>query len=330
MGEVKYREIMYRDAIREALDEEMTRDENVILLGEDVGVIGGNFKTSVGLMEKYGEWRVKDTPISENSFVGLGVGAALAGLRPVVEIMFADFLGLSMDQIGNQAAKIRYMSGGQVRVPLTIRAPIGAGRSSAAQHSQSLHAWAAHVPGLIVALPSSGEEAKGLLKTAIRDDNPVVFFEHKMLYTEKFEVPEKEYVIPFGKANVVHEGDELTIVATSKMVLYAMNVAKELRKDGKRVEVIDLRTIVPLDKETIINSVKKTGKLLIIDEGHMSFGISGEIALSIMNDIFYFLDAPIMRIGTADVPLPFSPALEFPIIPDEKDIFTKVSEMLGY
>ncbi|MBZ4688605.1 MAG: hypothetical protein JG764_2238 [Clostridiales bacterium] len=323
------KEITYADAICEALDEEMAKDENVILLGEDVGIIGGNFKTSVGLRDKYGEWRVKDTPISENSFVGIGIGCAFTGLRPVVELMFADFLAISMDQVANQAAKLRYMSGGQVKVPLTIRMPIGGGRSSAAQHSQSLQAWVAHIPGLKVVLPSTAAEAKGLLKTAIADDNPVIFMEHKMEYNKKYLVPKEEYTIPFGQANIVHEGEDLTIAATSNLVIKSKEAAQELDKEGIKVEVIDLRTLVPLDKETIINSVKKTGRLLIVDEGYLNFGISGEIALSIMNDVFYYLDAPIMRLGTASVPLPFSPALEFSVIPDTKKIYGKVKEIVG-
>ena len=314
------REIMYRDAIQEALDQEMARDENVFVIGEDVGVIGGNFKCTVGLLEKYGDLRCKDSPISEAGIVGIGVGAALTGLRPVVELMFGDFIMIAMDQICNQAAKITYMSGGKARVPLVIRMPFGGGRSSAAQHSQSFHAWLAHCPGLKVVTPSTGAEAKGLLKTAIRDDNPVIFFEHKMLYTQKFDTPEDDYTIPFGKANIVNEGDHVTIAATSIMVLKALKAAKELAKQGIHAEVIDLRTIVPLDRETIIESVKKTGRLLIVDEGHESFGISGEIAISIMEEVFYYLDAPVLRLGTADVPLPFSPALEFPLIPDEKSI----------
>ena len=320
---------MYRDAINEAIDQEMARDKSVFVIGEDVGVIGGNFKCTVGLLEKYGDMRCKDSPISEAGIVGLGIGAALTGLRPVVELMFADFIMVAMDQICNQAAKITYMSGGQARVPLVIRTPFGGGRSSAAQHSQSFHAWVAHCPGLKVVTPSTGAEAKGLLKTAIRDDNPVMFFEHKMLYTKKFDTPEDDYTIPFGKANVVHEGDKITIAATSIMVIKALQVAQELKKQGISIEVIDLRTIVPLDKRTIIESVKKTGRLLIVDEGHESFGISGEIALSIMKDIFYFLDAPIIRLGTADVPLPFSPALEFPLIPDEAAIREAVLQIVN-
>lgn len=323
------REITYAQAITEALDEEMARDENVILLGEDVGIIGGNFKTSVGLYEKYGDWRVKDTPISENGFVGLGLGCAITGLRPVIELMFADFLALSMDQVANQAAKIRYMSGGQVKVPLTIRMPIGGGRSSAAQHSQSLQAWVAHIPGLKVVLPSTAAEAKGLLKTAIRDDNPVIFMEHKMEYNKKYQVPEEEILIPFGQANTVLTGSDLTIVATSNMVAKSLKAAEELIKDGVKAEVIDLRTLVPLDKDTMIESVKKTGRLLVVDEGYMNFGISGELALLVMQEAFYSLDAPVMRLGTAQVPVPFSPALEKAIVPEIQDIYAKAKELVG-
>lgn len=323
------RNIMYRDAIQEALDEEMARDKNVFMMGEDVGVQGGNFKVSVGLRDKYGDLRMKDTPISEAGFVGIGVGAAITGLRPVVELMFGDFIMVAMDQICNQAAKITYMSGGQVKVPITIRTAIGGGRSSAAQHSQTFHAWLAHCPGLKVVMPSTAAEAKGLLKTAIRDNNPVCFLEHKMVYTTKFDVPEGEYTIPFGVARKVTEGTQLTVVANSKMTLEAEKAIEKLKKDGYSIELIDLRTIVPLDKAAIIESVKKTGKLLIVDEGHMSFGISGEIAMSIMNECFYYLEAPIMRLGTGDVPLPFSPALEFPIIPDEKSIRAAILQMIG-
>jgi pyruvate dehydrogenase E1 component beta subunit len=321
--------IMYRDAIIEALDEEMQRDDGVFNMGEDVGLIGGNFKTTVGLMEKYGDLRCKDTPISEAGFVGLGVGAALRGLRPVVELMFGDFIMVAMDQICNQMAKITYMSGGQANVPMVIRTPIGGGRSSAAQHSQSFYAWVAHCPGMKVVVPSTAAEAKGLLKTSIRDNNPVMFFEHKMLYTVKFDVPDDaDYTIPFGKARMVSEGDDITVVTCSMMTIKAEKAIKKLNKEGITADHIDLRTLVPLDTETIIKSVKKTGRLLIVDEGHEHFGISGEIALRIMPEIFYDLEAPIMRLGTANVPLPFSPALEFPLIPDEKKISAAIKELL--
>ena len=325
---MRTKKITYAQAIAEAINEEMQRDKNVILLGEDVGILGGNFKATVGLYEKYGEWRVKDTPISENSFTGLGLGAALTGLRPIVEIMFGDFLMLALDQIGNQAAKIRYMSGGQAKVPLTIRTTLGGGRSSAAQHSQSLQAIVCHIPGLKVVMPSSASEAKGLLKTAIRDDNPVIFFEHKMEYNKTYEVPEEEYAIPFGVANILKEGKDITIVGTSNQALNALKAAEELAKESIRAEVIDPRTLVPLDKDTIINSVKKTGRLLIVDEGYERCGVAGEIAMSILKDVFYYLDAPIERLTTANYPLPFSPALEFPIIPDEKKIYQKAKKMV--
>jgi len=322
---------MYRDAICEALDEEMARDDSIFIIGEDVGLIGGNFKTTVGLMEKYGDLRCKDSPISEAGIVGMGVGAALVGLRPVVELMFCDFLMMAMDQICNQAAKITYMSGGQARVPMVVRTPLGGGRSSAAQHSQSFHAWVAHCPGLKVVVPSTAREAKGLLKTAIRDNNPVIFFEHKMLYTVKFDdvaSAEEDLCIPFGEARIVNEGDDITVVATSIMTIKAEKAINELKGKGISAELIDLRTIVPLDTDTIIKSVKKTGKLLIVDEGHISFGISGEIIARIMPEVFYDLEAPIERLGTSDVPLPFSPALEFPLIPGEKEIAAKIKEMV--
>lgn len=325
------RELMYRDAIQEALDEEMARDASVFMIGEDVGRIGGNFKCSVGLLEKYGDLRCKDSPISEAGIVGLGVGAALTGCRPVVELMFADFMTIAMDQICNQAAKLTYMSGGQVHVPMVIRMPLGGGRSSAAQHSQSPHAWVAHCPGLKVALPSTAGEAKGLLKTAIRDNNPVLFFEHKMLYITIFaDVPEKDadVCIPFGQARMVTEGADITVVANSMMTVKAEKALQKLTSEGVSADLIDLRTIVPLDTDTIIKSVKKTGKLLIVDEGHTSFGISGEISLRIMPEIFYDLEAPIERLGTADVPMPFSPSLEFSLIPDDKSIAAKIREMV--
>ena len=323
------KEVTYAQAIGEALDEEFARDPDTLLLGEDVGLVGGNFKTSVGLLDKYGPMRVRDTPISEAGFVGMAVGMALTGLRPVVDLMFSDFLGVAMDQIANQAAKIRYMSGGQASVPLTIRMPIGGGRSSAAQHSQSLQSWVAYVPGLKVVMPSSAAEAKGLLKTAIRDNSPVIFMEHKMQYNKKFAIPEGEYTIPFGKANIVHPGDRLTIAATSDMVLKARDAAQSLAQDGIMVEVLDLRTLVPLDRESIIHSVKKTGRLLILDEGHANYGVHGEIALSVLSDVFYDLDMPIMHMGTASVPLPFSPALELPLIPNTRSIYEKAKQMAG-
>ncbi|MEL7650191.1 MAG: alpha-ketoacid dehydrogenase subunit beta [Sedimentibacter sp.] len=322
------KEITYAQAICEALDEEMQRDYSVLTLGEDVGFIGGNFKTSVGLLDKYGEMRVKDTPISEQGFVGMAVGMAITGLRPVVELMFSDFLLVCADQVINQAAKIRYMSGGQVTVPMVIRTPIGAGRSSAAQHSQSMQALVAHFPGFIVAMPSTAQEAKGLLKTAIRDNNPVLVLEHKMEYNKKFMIDDEVEPIPFGKANIVRKGTDITISATSALVIRSQEAAEILEKEGISVEVIDLRTIVPLDRETIIESVKKTGKLIVADDSHDFCGVASGISGEIIDEVFYYLDAPIGRVSTPNVPLPFSPALEFPIIPSRDKIVEKIREML--
>ena len=322
------RKITYGQAICEAIDEEMARDKNVIFLGEDIEVLGGNFRATPGLYEKYGRWRVRNTPISENSFTGLGLGAALTGLRPIIEIMFCDFMMLAGDQIVNQIAKIRYMSGGQATVPLTIRTTLGGGRSTAAQHSQSLQAIVCHIPGLKVVMPSSAAEAKGLLKTAIRDDNPVIFFEHKMEYKNEYEVLEEEYTIPFGVANILQKGKDITIIGTSNLALRAHKAAKELTKEGISAEVIDPRTLVPFDKETIIESVKKTGRLLIVDEGYERCGVAAEIAMSILKDVFYYLNAPIERLTTANVPLPFSPVLEYYVIPDEKKIYQEVKKMV--
>ncbi|HZK02224.1 MAG TPA: alpha-ketoacid dehydrogenase subunit beta [Anaerovoracaceae bacterium] len=322
------KELTYAQAICEALDEEMERDDSVVMLGEDIGFLGGNFKTSVGLYEKYGDLRVKDTPISEAGFVGMGVGMALTGLRPVIELMFSDFLLVAADQVINQAAKIRYMSGGQATVPMVIRAPIGAGRSSAAQHSQSMQAMVAQFPGLKVVVPSTAQEAKGLLKTAIRDNNPVIFFEHKMEYNKKYMIDDAVEPIPFGKANIVRKGDDITIVATSALVMKSIEAAEKLEKEGVSVEVIDLRTIVPLDMETVIESVQKTGKLIVADEAHERCGIGAEIGFQAMEKAFYYLDAPVGRINTPNVPLPFSPSLEFPIIPSVDKLYDKVLEMV--
>ncbi|MBQ9015483.1 MAG: alpha-ketoacid dehydrogenase subunit beta [Firmicutes bacterium] len=318
------RNIKYADLICETLDQELARDENIVMLGEDIGFDGGNFKCTVGLMEKYGDLRVKDTPISEQGFVGMGVGMALTGLRPVIELMFSDFLLVAADQVVNQMAKIRYMSGGQCNVPMTIRCPIGAGRSSAAQHSQSMQALVAHFPGMKVVVPSNAQEAAGLLKTAIRDDDPVVFFEHKMEYNKKFDVDDEIEPIPFGKARIAREGSDITIVATSSMVMKSEAAAEKLAKEGIDCEVIDLRTIVPMDTETIIESVKKTGKLIVVDEAHEVCGIGAEVAAAVADDVFYYLDAPIGRIGNPQTPLPFSPALEFPLIPSEEKVIAKV------
>ena len=321
--------ITFGEAVKRGIAEEMRHDETVIMLGEDIGSAGGVFKILVGLREEFGDERLIDTPIAEAGYVGLGVGAALTGLRPIVELMFGDFMALAMDQIVNQAAKLRYMSGGQATVPLTIRATMGAGRSSAAQHSQSLHAWAAHVPGLKVAIPSTPTDAIGLLKSAIRDDNPVVVFEDKMMYAVKGPVADVIEPIPFGVADIKRGGDDVTLIATSSMVLVALAAAEELAQSGISAEVIDPRTIVPLDSATLIKSVSKTGHAVIIDEGCQSYGITGELASVVYAGAFDYLDAPIVRIGAMDVPVPFSKPLEDATIPNEEDVIKAVRQMLG-
>jgi len=313
--ERKMREITLSKAVNEAIAEEMRRDPTIFLIGEDVAEAGTPFKVLAGLVDEFGTERVIDTPISEPGFMGLAVGAAMTGSRPIVDLMFGDFLFLVMDQLCNQAAKTHYMSGGKLNVPLVLRTNLGATRRSAAQHSQSLHALVAHIPGLKVALPSSAYEAKGLLKTAIRDNNPVVIFEDKLMYQDKAPVPEEEYLIPFGVANVKREGTDITMVATSSMVQVAMKAAEILAAEGISAEVIDPRTIVPLDEETILASVRKTSRAMVIDEGHQNFGVTAEIAARIAEQCFYHLDAPVQRMGAMDVPVPFSPALEDLTVP---------------
>jgi pyruvate dehydrogenase E1 component beta subunit len=313
--ERKMREITLSKAVNEAIAEEMRRDPTIFLIGEDVAEAGTPFKVLSGLVEEFGTERVIDTPISEPGFMGLAVGAAMTGSRPIVDLMFGDFLFLVMDQLCNQAAKTHYMSGGKLNVPLVLRTNLGATRRSAAQHSQSLHALVAHIPGLKVALPSSAYEAKGLLKTAIRDNNPVVIFEDKLMYQDKAPVPEEEYLIPFGEAHVKREGTDITFVATSSMVQVAMKAAALLEAEGISAEVIDPRTIVPLDEETILASVRKTSRAIVIDEGHQNFGVTAEIAARISEKCFYHLDAPVQRMGAMDVPVPFSPALEDLTVP---------------
>jgi pyruvate dehydrogenase E1 component beta subunit len=322
------RKITYRDALREALREEMRKDPSVFLLGEDIGRYwGGAFKVTDGLAEEFGDERVRDTPISESAIIGTAVGAAITGMRPVAEIMFGDLTALAMDQIANQAAKIRYMFGGQVKCPLVIRTPFGAGVNIASHHSQSLEAWFMHVPGLHVAVPSTPYDAKGLLKTAIQGSNPVFFCEHKLLYPIEGEVPEEEYTIPFGVADVKREGEDVTIVATLYMVHKALNAAKELEKEGISVEVIDPRTLAPLDKQAIIKSVKKTGRIVIVSEDCKTAGVSAEIAAVIAEEALDFLDAPIKRLAEPDTPIPFSPPLEQYVIPNEKTIIKAVKEI---
>ena len=317
------RNITLSKAVNEALAEEMRRDSTVILMGEDVAEAGTPFKVTSGLVEEFGTNRVIDTPISEPGFTGLAVSAAMTGLRPVVDIMFGDFLFLIMDQLCNQAAKTHYMSGGKLTVPMVVRTNMGATRRSAAQHSQSLHVLAAHIPGIKVAMPSSAYEAKGLMKTAIRDNNPVIIFEDKLMYQDKALVPEEEYLIPFGAAHILREGTDITLVATSSMVQVAQTAADRLDEHGVSAEVIDPRTIAPLDEGTILASVKKTSRAIVIDEGHQSYGVTAEIAARIAEKAFYHLDAPVQRLGAMDVPIPFSPALEDLTVPTPEDVVAR-------
>ncbi len=322
------REILYREAIIEALDEEMARDDSVFLLGEDIAEFGGSYKTTVGLLEKYGAARVRNTPISEQGIIGTALGSALVGMRPVAELMYIDFSAVAMDQIVNQVAKVRYMFGGKANTSLVIRTQGGAGRSSAAQHAQSLEAWFVHVPGLKVVMPSSARDAKGLLKAAIRDDDPVFFIEHKLLYLERGAVSEEEEIIPIGVAEVKREGSDLTIVATSSMVGKSLAAAKELENEGVSCEVIDPRTLFPLDTETILGSVRKTGRLLITHEAVQRCGWGAEIAALAAKDAFDYLDAPIERVCAKETPVPFSPKLESYVIPDKDDVIAGVRGML--
>ena len=314
------RELTYGEAVREAIAEEMRRDPRVFLIGEDVAEAGHPFKTLIGLVEEFGTDRIIDTPISEPGYAGIGVGAAMTGMRPIVDVMFGDFITLAMDQIVNQAAKVHYMSGGKLKVPIVFRTTLGATRRSAAQHSQSLHAWVSHIPGLKVALPSTPYEAKGLMKTAIRDDSPVVIFEDKMMYRVKGPVPEGDYTIPFGVAEVKRVGTDVTIVATSSMVQVALGAAAMLAEIGISAEVIDPRTTFPLDKQALIDSAKKTSRVIVVDEGYERYGVTAEIAAVIADGAFYHLDAPVKRIGAMDVPIPFSPVLEDLTVPNEKAV----------
>jgi pyruvate/2-oxoglutarate/acetoin dehydrogenase E1 component len=327
MPEVAVRELTMAEAVREALSEEMRRDPTVFIMGEDVAEAGTPFKVLSGMVEEFGKTRVIDTPISEPGFTGIGVGAAMTGLRPVVDIMFGDFLTLVMDQLVNQAAKVHYMSGGAWKVPMVLRTTLGASRRSAAQHSQSLQAWLSHVPGLKVALPSTPYDAKGLLKTAIRDDNPVIFFEDKMMFRLKGPVPVEDYTIPFGVADIKREGEDITIVATSSMVQVALGAAKLLEEIGISAEVVDPRTTWPLDEKTLIESAKKTSRAIVVDEGYEKYGVTAEIASVIATGAFYDLDAPVKRIGAMHVPIPFSPPLEDATIPTEKAVFEAARAM---
>ena len=320
--------ITYREALREALKEEMLRDESVFIAGEDVGIYGGAYAVTRGLLEEFGEERVKDTPISEAAIVGLGTGAALIGLRPVVEIMYIDFTTLSMDQIVNQAAKFHYMSGGNVRVPWVLRTQGGAGRSGAAQHSQSLESWFVHIPGLKIVMPSTPYDAKGLLKSSIRDDNPIIFIEHKLIYNNKGEVPEEEYTVPIGKGAIRKKGKDVTIVSYSKIMDEVMKAGNELEKKGIDVEIIDLRTLKPLDEELIYDSVKKTSHLVIVEEDHYTQGVGAEISAKVSENILEYLDAPIRRVAALDVPIPAARKLEKFVLPDYNKIVNTVLNIL--
>jgi pyruvate dehydrogenase E1 component beta subunit len=322
------REISFLEALNEALRQEMERDPTVIVMGEDVGVYGGVFGVTKGLLEKFGFERVIDTPISEAGFIGAAVGAAATGLRPVVELMFVDFFGVAMDQIYNQAAKMRYMFGGKIKVPITIRTTIGGGLSAAAQHSQVLYSIFAHVPGLKVVVPSTPYDAKGLLISSIRDDNPVMFFEHKLLYPIKGPVPEEPYAIPLGKADVKREGSDVTVIGLALTVHQALEAADILAKEGISVEVIDPRTIVPFDKEAILKSVRKTGKVVIVDEDYDRCGFASWVAAIIADEAFEYLDAPIKRVTTPNIPIPFSPPLEKRILPSTEKIIRAVETVV--
>ncbi len=324
------KEVTIRDALREALREEMHRDKSVFLLGEDIGRYwSGAFGVTKGLAEEFGDERVRDTPISENAIIGVGVGAAITGMRPVAEIMFGDLTALAMDQICNQAAKIRYMFGGQVGVPLVIRTPFGAGVNIASHHSQSLEAWFMHTPGLFVAVPSTPYDARGLLKTAIRGNNPVFFVEHKLLYPVKGLIPDEEYTVPFGVADVKHEGKDVTIVATLFMVHKALSATEQLSKEGISAEVVDPRTLSPLDTRAIVKSVRKTGRLVVVSEDCKTAGVSAEIAAVVAEEALDYLDAPIKRVTEPDTPIPFSPSMEKSVIPDEKSIIQAVKNVVS-
>jgi pyruvate/2-oxoglutarate/acetoin dehydrogenase E1 component len=323
------REITYRDALREALFEEMRKDPRVFLIGEDIGVYGGAFAVTKGLLAEFGDDRVIDTPISEAAIVGTATGAAACGTRPVAEIMYVDFLGFAMDQIVNQAAKMRYMFGGKASVPMVIRTQGGAGKQSAAQHSQSLERWFIGIPGLKVVMPGTPHDAKGLLKSAIHDDNPVLFIEHKLLYNTKGSVPEGEYTVPIGKADVKREGKDVTIITYSRMLSLSLQAADKLAARGIDVEIIDLRTLAPLDMRTVLDSVKKTGRVVIVEEGHKTGGVAGELWAQITENAFDYLDAPLVRVTSEDVPMPCSPILESAALPSVDKIITAVAESLG-
>ncbi|WP_454062683.1 pyruvate dehydrogenase complex E1 component subunit beta [Candidatus Nitrospira salsa] len=320
--------VTYREALNQAMREEMQRDDRVFLIGEEVGYYQGAFKVSKGFVEEFGPERVRDTPITEAGFTGLAVGAAMAGLRPIVELMTFNFGILAMDQIVNNAAKVRYMSGGQFSVPMVIRGPGSAAHQLAAQHSQSLEAWFCHVPGLKVIAPATPHDAKGLLKSAIRDENPIIFIEAQLLYGTKGETPEDEYTVPIGKADIKRPGEDVTLVAYSKMLLLSLEAAEELAAEGIEAEVIDLRTLRPLDVPTLAESVKKTGRLVIIEEGWKFAGLGAQIAETVYSNVYDYLDGPIVRVTGEDVPMPYTRPLEDLAIPDKARIIAAVKQVL--
>lgn len=314
-------EISFRQVLNDTLREEMQRDENVFLMGEEIGVFEGSYKITAGLLQEFGSKRVVDTPIAENGFVGMAVGAAMLGLRPVVEIMTFNFIALAIDEILNHAAKIYYMFGGQTPVPLVIRTPGGGGQQLSATHSQNLEVWFAHIPGLQVVAPSTPGDAKGLLRTAIRNNNPVLFLEHLALYNNKGNVPEGDYTIPFGQAKVTKEGKDLTVISYSRKAAIAYDVASRLERENKlSVEVVDLRSLRPLDRETLVNSVKKTGRAIVFEEDWRSYGIGAEIAATLQEEAFDYLDAPIKRVASVEVPLPYSKPLELAALTGAREL----------
>ncbi|MDR2277715.1 alpha-ketoacid dehydrogenase subunit beta [Vagococcus fluvialis] len=323
------REITYTEAVREAMSEAMRENPDVFLMGEDIGVYGGAFGVSRGMVEEFGEERVRSTPISESAIAGASVGAAMTGMRPIFEIQFSDFVTIALDQIVNQAAKIHYMYGGKAQIPLVMRTPGGSGTGAAAQHSQSLENWTAHIPGLKVVQPATAYDAKGLLHAAIEDNNPVMFYEHKLCYRTSSDVPEGKYVIPLGVADIKHAGNDITIVATGIMVHKALEAAKQLAELNISVEVVDPRTLVPLDKQTIIDSVIKTGKAVVVTESVKRSGFSAELASVIVeNESFDFLDAPVIRLAGKEVPIPYQPELEKLAVPQVEDIVEACVELM--
>ena len=324
------REITYAEAIREAMSEEMRRDENVYLLGEDVGLYGGAFGVSVGMMDEFGEERVRDTPISEAVIAGAAAGSAVTGMRPIAELMFMDFSTIAMDAIVNQAAKMRYMFGGKAQVPFVLRCPAGSGTGAAAQHSQSLEAWFCHIPGLKVVAASTPYDVKGLLKSSIRDNNPVIFVEQKLLYRVKGEVPEEEYTIPLGKADIKREGKDVTVVTYGRMLQRVLEAAEEAEKDGISVEVVDPRTLVPLETETIIKSVMKTGRLIVVNEAVKTGSFAGEIVSRVVeSEAFDYLDSEVIRLSGKDTPIPYNPKLEASVVPNKDDIKEAIYKAMG-